>query len=505
MVEIVFSEAVGALVRAVVLVVVLFEDQDLVGRVEQVNLSAENLIKQALAVSKLQDSDFGESCLVVTPNVIDGYPEIKSIILVNAGKSENFDFVTAEKIGGKIFQRLKKEKVSEATVLMEHSSQLVIPYVANGVVLSDFDFNKYKSEKKDNYLEKVVFAVDAQDYSTAEFKYLNAVTEGVKIARTLVSEPPNILYPDAYAQNVKEMFKKFGNEVKVDILDDKAMMKHGMHALLGVGQGSSQGSRLVTIQFNGSDDKNSKPIAFVGKGITFDTGGISLKPSRGMWDMKYDMAGSAAVVGAMYSLAERNASINAVGVVALAENAISGNAQRPSDVVTSMSGQTIEVLNTDAEGRLVLADALSYTQEFFEPECIIDLATLTGAIVVALGDQYAGLFSNNDILAENIISAGLNVNEKVWRFPLSKEYDKQIDSDIADMQNISIKSTGADSITAAQFLQRFVKDGQKWAHLDIAGVAWRKELTDVSPKGATGFGVRLLNELSAKYYESSKG
>ena len=320
------------------------------------------------------------------------------------------------------------------------------------------------------------------------------------IARTFVSEPPNILYPDPYAKQIQSVFKE-SDKCKVEILDEKAMAKYGMHALLGVGQGSSKESRLVVIQYNGSDNKDEAPISFVGKGVTFDTGGISLKPPRGMWDMKYDMAGSAAVVGAMYALAARDANVNAIGVVGLAENAISGDAQRPSDVVTSMSGQTIEVLNTDAEGRLVLADALTYVQQKFAPKCIIDLATLTGAIVVALGDQYAGLFSNNDQLAENLTNAGEIVNEGVWRFPLSKEYDKHMDSDIADVKNISLKGAGADSITAAQFLQRFINKEQAWAHIDMAGVAWNKEGTDISPKGATGFGVRLLNELVANYYE----
>ena len=501
---ILFTEAVSALAKAVVLVIVLFDDESLVGRVEQININSGHFIKHAVKTSGFNDNEFGDIKLIVVPNGFEGHPEIRSILLVNGGDSKDFDYIAAEKIGGKIYQELKKQKVAGSTVLIEHSLPSTIPYVANGMLLSDFSFNKYKTKKKENdVVKEIVFAVDSQEHASKEFKYLSAITQGTHIARSLTTEPPNILYPDAYAQNIKQIFRNFSN-VKVEVLDEKSMLKLGMNALVGVGKGSTHESRLVTIQFNGDDDKNTAPIAFVGKGVTFDTGGISLKPSRGMWEMKYDMAGSASVVGTLYSLAARNANVNAVGVVGLAENAVSGTAQRPSDVVKSMSGKTIEILNTDAEGRLVLADALFYTQENFKPQCIVDIATLTGAIVVALGDQYAGLFSNNNDLAQKITSSGQNIDEKVWSFPLSKEYDKQIDSSIADMKNISLKGSGADSITAAQFLQRFIKEGQPWAHIDIAGLAWNKEGSDISPKGATGFGVRLLNELSNKYYESNE-
>ncbi|MBQ4875532.1 MAG: leucyl aminopeptidase [Rickettsiaceae bacterium H1] len=499
--EILFSEAASSLAKAIVLVIALFDDENLPGRIEQININSGHFIKQAITTSEFQNGKFGETRFIIPPNGINSYPEIKSILLINAGKSENFNNKSAELIGGKIYKELKKLKIYEATILIETSSQSIIPHIANGMELSNFSFDKYKTKKEESELpKKTTFAVDANEHCQKEFQYLNTITQGTKIARTLVSEPPNVLYPDAYVQNVKEIFDGLNN-VKVEILDEKSMAKLGMNALLGVGQGSMYKSRLAIMQYNGSTDKNKPPIAFVGKGVTFDTGGISLKPSRGMWDMKYDMAGSAAVVGAMYALAARDANVNAVGVIGLVENAVSATAQRPSDIVKSMSGQTIEVLNTDAEGRLVLADALSYVEEKFNPNIIVDLATLTGAIVVALGDQHAGVFSNNDELAKQIISSGQTVNEKVWRFPLSKEYDKQIDSDVADMQNISLKGTGADSITAAQFLQRFVKEGKPWAHIDIAGTAWSKEGSDISPKGATGFGVRLLNELSKKYYE----
>jgi len=274
-----------------------------------------------------------------------------------------------------------------------------------------------------------------------------------------------------------------------------------MGALLGVGQGSVKDSRLVVMEYNGAPKSSTKkPVAFVGKGATFDTGGISIKPSAGMEDMKYDMGGSGAVVGAIKAISGRKAKVHVVGVVGLAENMPDGNAQRPSDVVTSMSGQTIEVLNTDAEGRLVLADALWYAQEKYKPSTVINLATLTGAIVIALGNQYAGFFSNDDELSEQISAVGEETRERFWRFPLRKEYDKMIDSPIADMQNIS-SGRGAGSITAGQFLQRFIQDGVKWAHLDIAGVAWNTEGSAITPKGAEGFGVRALDRWIANYCE----
>jgi len=315
-----------------------------------------------------------------------------------------------------------------------------------------------------------------------------------------VTEPPNVIYPDSLAKRCKEL-TKLG--VKVEVLGEPQMRRLGMWALLGVGQGSIRESRLVVMRWNGkrgAKAKKDKPVCFVGKGITFDTGGISLKPAGGMEEMKYDMGGSGVVIGLMKALAGRKAKVNAVGVIALAENMPGSNAQRPSDVVTSMSGQTIEVLNTDAEGRLVLADALHYANTRFKPQFIVDLATLTGAIIVALGSEYAGLFSNNDKLSERLSDAGEEVGELVWRLPQGEVFDKMLKSDIADMKNIS-GGRGAGSITAAQFLGRFVGK-TPWAHLDIAGVTWTKSDKPLSPKGATAFGVRLLNRLVADYYEA---
>jgi leucyl aminopeptidase len=320
--------------------------------------------------------------------------------------------------------------------------------------------------------------------------------KGTFFARDLVSEPGNILHPDEYARRVN-LLRKDG--LKINIYDKAKLKKMGMNALLGVGMGSARGSYLITMEWNGAKN-NSKPLAFVGKGVTFDTGGYSLKPARFMEDMTYDMAGSAAVVGLMKNLALRKAKINAVGVVGLVENMVSGEAQRPGDIVKSYSGKTIEVLNTDAEGRLVLADALTFTEKKFKPKFIVDLATLTGAIIVSLGSEYAGLFSNDDKLSAQILQAGDKVEEKLWRMPLHKNYDKLINSKNADMQNINYVG-GAGSTTAAQFLQRFILKQTPWAHLDIAGMAFSKYGGALNSGGATGFGVRLLNQLIEENYE----
>ena len=278
------------------------------------------------------------------------------------------------------------------------------------------------------------------------------------------------------------------------------MKSLGMNALLGVGQGSSNRSYIAIMKWNGNKKSKNSPLAFIGKGVCFDTGGISLKPASHMEDMKYDMAGAGAVTGLMKTLALRKAKVNVVGLVGLVENMVDGNAQRPGDVVKSYSGQSIEVLNTDAEGRLVLADVIAYAEDRFKPSFIINLATLTGAIVVSLGNEYAGLFSNNDKLAEQIQKTGIVENEKNWRFPLHENYDRLMDSKIADLQNINY-SGGAGSITAAQFLQRFIRKGTPWAHLDIAGMAWAKKDTEITPEGATGYGVKLLNRLVQEHYE----
>lgn len=420
----------------------------------------------------------------------------KNVLVVGLGKQDEWNENKALNIGGKIYCELSRLKIKEAEILIEDNEK-VVANIAYGAFLRSFKFEKYKTKKDEQVTEvEEIIVITKNDLTEKLFEHLIQEGEGIFLARSFVTEPPNILYPESYANNIKDELTKLG--VEVEILEKEQIKDMG--AFLGVAQGSSKEPKLVIMQWNGSN-KEQQPLAFIGKGITFDTGGISLKPSRGMESMKYDMAGSAAVVGLMRTLAGRKAKVNVVGVVALAENAVDGNAQRPSDVVTSMSGQTIEVLNTDAEGRLILADALWYTQDRFSPKFMIDLATLTGAIVVALGNnEYAGLFSNNDELAKRLIDAGQEVNEKLWRFPMSEVYDKIIDSPIADVQNIAPAGSGGDSITAAQFLQRFVKN-TCWAHLDIAGTSWHEKGTDICPRGAVGFGVRLLNKLVEKYYE----
>ena len=321
-----------------------------------------------------------------------------------------------------------------------------------------------------------------------------AVAEGVEIARDLVNEPPNVLNPEEFARRTGAL-KKLG--VDVEVLDEKALKKLGMSALLGVGQGSARESRLVIMRWNGGK-RGVAPVAFLGKGVTFDTGGISIKPAQGMEDMKGDMAGAACVVGLMHALARRKARLNAVGAIGLVENMPDGRAQRPGDIVKSMSGQTIEIINTDAEGRLVLADVLWHVAKEFKPKFMINLATLTGAIIVALGHEHAGLFANDDKLAERLVRAGEATGEKVWRMPLAPEYDKLIDSKFADVKNTGGRWGGA--ITAAQFLQRFV-DKTPWAHLDIAGTAFDSRQTDINRSWGSGWGVRLLERLLAEHYE----
>lgn len=324
-----------------------------------------------------------------------------------------------------------------------------------------------------------------------------AIASGVAFTRDLVTEPANIIYPESFVERCKPL-EALG--IEITILGQAEMEKLGMGALLGVAQGSVRPPRLLAMRWNGTGDASAKPVVIVGKGVTFDTGGISIKPAAGMEDMKWDMGGAGAVAGTMKALGARKAKAHVIGVCGLVENMPDGNAQRPGDVVTSMSGQTIEVINTDAEGRLVLCDALHWAQEQYDPEYIVDLATLTGAIIISLADQHAGLFSNDDDLAEKLTAAGKAAGDPLWRFPLSKAYDKMIDSPIADMKNVGARGGG--SITAAQFIQRFIKPGVKWAHLDIAGMVWADKPGPVWDKGATGYGVRLLNEWIADNFET---
>ena len=419
----------------------------------------------------------------------------RKIILIslknNSTKSD------AENLGAKcydLFKKLNKTDYVLNSNSIANKLKDLVGYFLHGIKLKSYTFEKYKTKKNKKIISIIVIGKNIPSQKD-QIKF-RALEDGTFYTRDLVSEPGNVLHPDEYAKRINSL-RKFG--LKINIYDDKKLKKLGMNTLLGVGQGSIRGSYLVTIEWNGLRDK-SKPLAFVGKGVCFDTGGISLKPAKFMEDMTYDMAGSAVVVGLMKSLALRKAKINAVGVVGLVENMPGGNAQRPGDIVKSYSGKTVEILNTDAEGRLVLADALTFTEEKFRPKFIVDLATLTGAIIVSLGSEYAGLFSNNDKLSNQLIESGKNVEEKVWRMPLNKNYDKLIDSKNADMQNINYVG-GAGSTTAAQFLQRFILNKTPWAHLDIAGMAFSKYGGALNSGGATGYGVRLLNKLIEEFYE----
>ncbi len=421
----------------------------------------------------------------------------KSYVFVNCTKSKiSLDF---EKLGSKLYVFLKDNKIENSIIVDSNNSlsSVQLEKILHGAQLKSYDFSVYKTEKKKKDVNINLSVVGKNTKKTNLLRNkLNALLDGVFLTRDLVSEPGNILHPDEYAKRITKL-RKFG--LKVTVYDQKRLKKLGFNALLGVGQGSIRGSYLVTIEWNGNKNK-SKPLAFVGKGVCFDTGGISLKPAKFMEDMTYDMAGSATVVGLMKNLALRKSKINAVGVVGLVENMPGGNAQRPGDIVKSYSGQTIEVLNTDAEGRLVLADALTYTEEKFKPSLIIDLATLTGAIIVALGSEYAGLWSNNEKLSKQLLDAGEQVEEKVWRMPLHENYNKLMNSKTADMQNINYVG-GAGSTTAAQFLQRFIINKTPWAHLDIAGMAFSKYAGALNSGGATGYGVRLLNKFIEENYE----
>jgi len=438
----------------------------------------------------LKNSDLKKNFLVFKIN------SKKTIYLVSIKK--NLKTSDIESLGAKFHKYIDYKKDKDYFINLDTINSRIenlAAYFLHGLKLKSYEFNLYKSKNN----EKLIFinVIGSKNKITVEsIIRFKALEEGIFFARDLVSEPGNILHPDEYAKRISRLKK---NGLKINIYDEKKLKKLGMNALLGVGQGSIRGSYLVTMEWNGLKN-SSKPVAFVGKGVCFDTGGISLKPAKFMEDMTYDMAGSATVVGLMKNLALRKAKVNAVGVVGLVENMPGGNAQRPGDIVKSYSGKTIEILNTDAEGRLVLADALSFTEKKFKPKFMIDLATLTGAIIVSLGSEYAGLFSNDDKLSKQLLEVSEKVDEKLWRMPLHKNFDKLIDSKNADMQNINYVG-GAGSTTAAQFLQRFILNKTPWAHLDIAGMAFSKYGGALNSGGATGYGVRLLNQLIEDHYE----
>jgi leucyl aminopeptidase len=458
----------------------------------------------------------GQSATLLAPGA-----GLSRVVAIGLGKPDALDPKAAEAAGARAAVALLKEP--EAAIAADALDPLLAAHAGLGARLRAYRFDKYRTTQKDDEKPQLarisILATDPAQARTA-FAPLEALAAGVELARDLVGEPANVLTPGEFAKRIVAL-DKLG--LKIEVFDRKDMQKLGFGALLGVAQGSEHEPRMVVMQWlgasnaavaaqptknsaagkNGEGSKRPKkaqnPIAFIGKGVTFDTGGISIKPAAGMEDMKWDMAGAGTVVGLMAALAGRKARVDAVGIVGLVENMPSGSAQRPGDVVKSYSGQTIEVLNTDAEGRLVLADVLWYCQERFSPRFMIDLATLTGAIIVGLGHEYAGMFSNDDKLAEQLFAAGTATGEGVWRMPLAEGYDKLINSDIADMKNIGGRAGGA--ITAAQFIQRFV-NSKPWAHLDIAGMAWAAKDQPIGPKGATGYGVRLLDRLVCEHYEA---
>ena len=434
---------------------------------------------------------------------------VSRIVLAGLGNPDSTDARSLQQLGGNLVAHLNGAGEKEATFEIEVGQGAPIgqaeaaAQLAFGAQLRSYRFDKYKTNQKPEQKASLVRLTVSTTGATASqraYQPLQKTADAVFFTRDLVSEPPNVIYPETLAAQA-EGLAEFG--LGIEVLDENKMRELGMNALLAVGQGSARPPRVVVMEWHGTkaggSAKRDMPLAFIGKGVTFDTGGISIKPAAGMADMKWDMAGSAVVIGLMRLLAARKAKVNAVGVVGLVENMPSGTAQRPGDIVSSMSGQTIEVLNTDAEGRLVLADALWYCQNRFKPRLMIDLATLTGAVIVALGHHRAGLFSNNDELADQLIEAGKTVGEQIWRLPLAESYDREIDSHAADVKNIGAGRAGG-SIIGAQFLQRFVND-VPWAHLDIAGVAWSTKDAATVPKGATAFGVRLLDRLVSQYYE----
>jgi leucyl aminopeptidase len=490
MLDVAFSKPVPPKAGAVALL--LAEEEALTGAAAALNEASGGAIARAIEVASFKGQK-GKTVLLFAP--AEG---LTRLLVVGLGKRADLTTLTVEEAGGAIAAGLSQE--TQVTILAEGMAAAEAAHLGLGAILRAYRFDLYRTREKPEDKPKLTgITVQAEDPAKAKaaFGPLRAVAEGIFLARDLITEPPNVLTPAEMAERCRAL-TKLG--VKVEIMGPKELEKLGFGALLGVSQGSVQEPRMVVMHWNGAGGrKPRKPLVFVGKGVTFDTGGISIKPAGGMEDMKWDMAGAGAVVGLMAALAGRKAKADVVGLVGLVENMPSGSAQRPGDVVTSYSGQTIEVLNTDAEGRLVLADVLWYAQEKFDPAFMVNLATLTGAIIVALGQEHGGMFSNDEDLAQKLTSAGLATGEKLWRMPLGDAYDKAIKSDIADMKNIGGRHGSA--IIAAQFIQRFV-NSKPWAHLDIAGMAWSSKDAACVPKGATAYGVRLLDRLVRDHYEA---
>ena len=455
--------------------------------------------QQAVAAT-LDRQRFDGEASSTSEQFVDDNGTVRRVLFVGVG-SDAKGGDTAEKLGGSAVARLLTS--GEKTAVIDISGcgydADAAARVGLAAALRSWRHDRYRTRLKDNQkptLEEIVIVGGGK---AAEQRYNNRwapVVEGVSLTRELVTEPANIIYPESFVERVRGSLE--GTGVEIEVLDRAQMQKLGMGALLGVAQGSVREARLLVLKWNGGG--KGLPTAFVGKGVTFDTGGISIKQAAGMEAMKWDMGGAGAVSGALKALALRKAKANIVGICGLVENMPGGNAQRPGDVVTTMSGQTVEVINTDAEGRLVLADAVAYVQRNFKPDTIIDLATLTGAILISLGHEWAGLFSNNEELASDLLKAGGESGDKLWRMPLAESFDRLIDSPIADMKNVGPREGG--SITAAQFIQRFIENGVRWAHIDMAGKAWSDKPNSTYDKGATGFGVRLLDQYVADVLEA---
>ncbi|MCI1143371.1 leucyl aminopeptidase [Sphingomonas sp. WKB10] len=469
-------------------------DKDAVGRGQWGGLGEGH---RAIADAAAKAARFdGEAGAIVELFVADD-GQAKQLLLVGVGSGDEAGW---SKAGGALVARLLTSGATELVADLsgaDATPQAAARFAAAAAQRAwRYDHYRTKLTDKQKVSLTTLTIAEAPDGTDAAWAAQDAVTQGLELTRNLVAAPPNILYPETFVEQVRESVEGLGLEMIV--LGEDEMREHGMGALLGVSQGSVRDARILALKWNGAGE-GDPTLALVGKGVTFDTGGISLKPGAGMEDMKWDMGGAGAVAGTMKALAARKAKVNVVGVMGLVENMPDGNAQRPGDVVTSMSGQTIEILNTDAEGRLVLCDAITWTQQTFRPKTIIDLATLTGAMIVSLGNEYGGLFSNDDGLADKLLAAGTATGDKLWRFPLSDTYNKLIDSPIADMKNVGPR--GAGSITAAQFIQRFVDEGVQWAHLDIAGMVWSDKAAATYDKGATGYGVKLLDRLVAEHFE----
>ncbi len=479
-------------------VVVLVDESLALGTVAfAIDAAVGGLLPRAFAAAKFKGKEAASLDLLAAG-------DFDRVIVVGIGKSaDDADWL---KIGGAAMAEIVKAKAAAADIVLDLADAEVTAEhaagFAEGLKLRAYAFDRYKTKKNgDNGDDasvnaKLTIRHPKPQKARSAFRRREAVADGALLARDLVNEPGNVLGPVEFADRAKAL-EKLG--VDVDILGEKELKKLGMRALLGVAQGSVRPPRVAVMRWNGGKAK-SAPVCFVGKGVCFDSGGVSIKPGAGMEDMKGDMGGAAAVTGLMQALAARKAKVNAVGLIGLVENMPDGNAQRPGDIVTSMSGQTIEIINTDAEGRLVLCDVLWYAQDKFKPAAVIDLATLTGAIIIALGHHHAGLFSNNDDLSAKLAAAGEASGEKVWRLPIGKDYDKLIDSKFADMKNTGGRAAG--SITAAQFLARFIRDDTPWAHLDVAGTAFESPKNEINQSWASGYGVRLLDRLVADNFET---